>query len=196
MVDYFCKSFLFLLSKHPNPRSASLRWRRKLLLQLPCQPRKSPRPSQLLLRSLSPPLPPPLLLRWETRLVIWRSMSLTWDPSLALTTGSSTPLEESLVWYSTDGLNTPLLPVCVHTLLVCSPVTLLSFQPLPLPTVISPEHLNAEQDFLFLVLHTRFLVKHVVLKLLALSKLSLAPSSNSSSMKPAIIQSPTGQSTG
>lgn len=62
------------------------------------------------------------------RLVSRRTMSLIWDPSLALTTGSSTPLEESLVWYSTDQLNTPLLPVCVHTLLVCSPVNLLSFQ--------------------------------------------------------------------
>lgn len=51
------------------------------------------------------------------------------------------------MWYSTDQLNTPLLPVCVHTLLVCSPVNLLSFQH---PTVNSPVHLNTEQDFFLL----------------------------------------------
>lgn len=59
-------------------------------------------------------------------------MSLTWDPSLALTTGSSTHLEESLVWCSTDELGTPLHPVCVHTLLVLPFVNLFSFQHSPL----------------------------------------------------------------
>lgn len=133
--DISVRHFFFFLSKHPKPRSVHLKWRRKLPPQLPpqlpCQPRKSLSLPQHL-QSLNPLLPLPHLPMGEMNLVSWRSTSLIWDPSLALTTGSSTPPEESLVWYSTDQLNTPLLPVCAHTLLFCSPVNLLSFQ-LPLP---------------------------------------------------------------
>lgn len=120
VVIFFCN-----ISKHLSPRSASLRWRRKLPPQLPFQSRKSPPQSRPL--QCRSPLPLHLRIK-EMRPLTWRNMSLIWDPDLALTIGSSTPLEESPVWYSTDELNTPLLPVCVHSLLVCSSVNLLSFQ--------------------------------------------------------------------
>lgn len=179
--DILC-SDLFSLSKHLNPRSANLRWRRKLPPQLPFQSRKSPLPSRPL--QCRSPLPPRLQIR-EMRLLTWRNMSLTWDPDLALTIGSSTPLEESPVWYSTDELNTPLLPVLVHSLLVCSSVSLLSFQH-PSPHCCFTRTSKSRPGFF--VVHIKLLVTHV------LNSCTFSPYScflSISSMKPANIQSQT-----
>lgn len=128
--------FFFSTLKCPKPRSASLKWKRKLLPQPPrqsrsslllCQPRLSPSPMSPLALLLPPPPPPPPplhLLQGEIRVLIWRITSLIWGPSLVLITGFSTPPEESLVWYSTDELNMLLLlllllPTRVHSLLLC-----------------------------------------------------------------------------
>lgn len=149
--------FSFTLTKYLKPRSANLRWRRRLPPQPLHQPKKSllpcqPRPS------LSPRLLLPHFLTGETRLLSWRITSLTWDPSPALTTGSSTPLEESQVWYSTDELNTPLLHICVHAHFLCSPFSsIFSHSNTPLLMVSSHVHLNPDQ---------RFLVRYVVLNFL------------------------------
>lgn len=97
------------------------------------------------------------------RLLSWRITSLIWDPGLALTTGFSIPLEESLVWYSTDELITPLLHICVHTLLLCSPLNLLSFQhPSPHGYFTCASKCRPE----FFILYIRFLVRYVVLNFL------------------------------
>lgn len=146
--------FSFTLTKYLKPRSANLRWRRRLPPQPLRQPKKSlpcqPLPCQPR-QSLSPLLPLPHFLMGETRLLSWRITSLIWDPSPALTTGFSTPLEESQVWYSTDELNTPLLRICVHAHFLCSAflLSIFSHSNTPLLMVSSHVHLNADQRFPF-----------------------------------------------
>lgn len=99
--------------------SAHLRWRKSLPPQLLHPPKKSP-PQSWPRRSLSlRPLLPRCLLKKIRAPSSWRITSHIWDPSLVLTTGSSTPPEESLVWYSTDEL--ARLLIYVHT----TPVLLL-----------------------------------------------------------------------
>lgn len=116
------------LSKPLKLWSAQLRSRKRLPRQLLHPPKKSPswcRP----LRSLSLLL----LLLWrllkKIRLLSsWRITSHIWDQSLVLTTGSSTPPEESLVWSSTDELACrSSLSMPVHPLF-CSSINLRSFQ--------------------------------------------------------------------
>lgn len=96
--------------------SAHLRWRKSLPPQLLHPLKKSP-PQWRPLQSPSPlPLLPWCLLKKIRAPSCWRITSHTWDPSLVLTTGSSTPPEESLVWYSTDEL--ARLLIYVHTTLL------------------------------------------------------------------------------
>lgn len=71
------------------------------------------------------------------------------------------------MWYSTDQLST--LPVCVHTLLVCSPVSLLSFL---LPSPDGYATCTSEYRPEFFVVDTRLLVLIFCPQLLALSALS------------------------
>lgn len=127
----FTCSHLFL----PQPLnlwSAHLRSRKSLPPRLLHPPKKSP-PQCWPLRSPSPLLLPPRCLLKKIRPPsCWRITSHIWDPSLGLTTGSSTLLEESLVWYSTDELacrSSLSMSIC---LLFCSPFDLRSFQ-LPSP---------------------------------------------------------------
>lgn len=95
---------IFSSPKPPKLWSTQLRSRKSLPPQLLHPPKKSLfrcRP----LRSLSLLLLlPRCLLKKMSLPRCWRITSHIWDQSLVLTTGSSTPPEESLVWSSTDEL--------------------------------------------------------------------------------------------
>lgn len=108
--------------------SAQLRSRKSLPPQLLHPSKKSP-PRCRPLRSPSSLLLLPRCLLKKIRLPsCWRITSHIWDQSLVLTTGSSTPPEESLVWSSTDELACHFsLSVSIHPLF-CSFFNLRSFQ--------------------------------------------------------------------
>lgn len=117
------------LSKPLKLWSAQLRSRKSLPPQLLHPPKKSPprcwplrSPRSLLL------LLPRCLLKKSRLPRCWRIMSRIWDQSLVLTTGSSTPPEESLVWSSTDELACHFsLSMSIHPLF-CSSFNLRPFQ--------------------------------------------------------------------
>lgn len=140
------------LTQPPKLWSAHLRWRKSLPPQLLHPPKRSP-PQSWPRRSLSLwPLLPRCLLRKIRPPSCWRITSHIWDPSLVLTTGSSTPPEESLVWYSTDEL--ARLLIYVHT----TPVLLL-FQSSLIPAPLSSR--SARPEFLS-ILSIRFKIRCVL----------------------------------
>lgn len=129
IVCIWSPTYLYIfLSEPPKLWSAQLRSSKSLPPRLLHPPKKS-LPRCCPLRSPSSPLLLPRCLLKRIRVPsCWRITSHIWDQSLVLTTGSSTPPEESLVWSSTDELACrSSLSMSIHPLF-CSSINLRSFQ--------------------------------------------------------------------